>query len=37
MELGIARLSTAMSSMKIGTEFSMKVMKMAMDQMEDVG
>ena len=35
--MDIARLSTAMSSAKVSTEISMKVYKMALDQMEDVG
>ncbi len=37
MEIGIARLSTAISGAKIGTEISMKVMKLALEQMEEVG
>ena len=35
--MDVARLSTAMSSAKTSTEVSMKVYKMALDQMKDVG
>jgi hypothetical protein len=35
--MDIARLSTAMSAAKASTEISMKVYKMALDQMKDVG